>query len=119
MNKIFSLLLFTLLERRSAIAQAILFVFCPILICHAQKIDTPGRLATAYFKEAEFAAKKQKLWSVNLYGPMLFVDQQSRITYANTPDSAGILKQDGEIYKGLLPKEVMVANTAVNWQGTL
>jgi hypothetical protein len=90
-----------------------------VLICHAQKINTPVNLATVYFKEVEIAAKNQKLWPVKLYGPMLFVDPQSRITYANMPDSAGILKQEGEIYKGLLPKEVMVANTAVEWQGTL
>jgi len=74
-------------------------------------------LAESYFKEAEFAAKKQQLWKMPLYGPMLFVDQQSRLTYANAPDSAGILKPEGGIYIGWLPKEVMVANTAIHWGG--
>ncbi|MBE9463831.1 VWA domain-containing protein [Dyadobacter subterraneus] len=96
-----------------------LFLCWQLLICHAQKINTPVNLASAYFKEAEMAAANQKFWSVKLYGPMLFVDQKSRITYANMPDSAGILRQEGEIYKGLLPKDVMVANTSVKWQGTL
>lgn len=96
-----------------------LFFCWQVVICHAQKIDTSGRLATAYFKETKIATRNQQLWPVNLYGPMLFVDQRSRITYANMPDGAGILKQEGEIYKGLLPKEVMVANTAIKWQGTL
>lgn len=74
-------------------------------------------LAASYFKEAEAAAKKQQLWKVPLYGPMLFVDQQSRLSYANMPDSAGILKPDGGIYTGSLPKDVMVANTAIHWGG--
>lgn len=94
-------------------------MYLPVMICHAQVIDTPGRLATFYFKEAEVAAKNQNLWPVKLYGPMMFVDVQSRLTYANMPDSAGILQPDGEIYKGVLPKDVVVANTAINWAGRL
>ncbi len=94
-------------------------MYLPVMICHAQVIDTPGRLAAAYFKEAEVAAKNQKLWPVKLYGPMMFVNEQSRIVYANMPDSAGILRPAGEIYKGVLPKDVMVANTAINWAGRL
>jgi len=98
----------------------IMLLICwPVITCHAQIIDTTGRLATTYFKEADIAAKNQKLWSVKFYGPMLFVDVQSRITYANMPDSAGILKPEGEIYKGILPKDVMVANTAMKWGGRL
>jgi hypothetical protein len=96
-----------------------LLIFWPVIICHAQIVDTPGRLAAAYFREAEIAGKNQKLWHIKLYGPMLFVDEQTRIAYSNMPDSAGILKADDEIYKGILPKDVMVANTAINWQGKL
>lgn len=96
-----------------------LFFCWSALICQAQKIDSAARLATAYFKEAGIAAKKSELWSEKLYGPTLFVEPQSRITYANMPDSAGILKREGDIYKGVLPKEVIIANTAINWQGKL
>ncbi|MGY3212018.1 hypothetical protein [Mucilaginibacter sp. HD30] len=74
-------------------------------------------LAASYFKEAETAAQKQQLWKAPLYGPMLFVDQQSRQTYANMPDSAGLLKSEGGIYTGQLPSTVMVANTAIRWGG--
>ena len=94
-------------------------MYLPVMICHAQVIDTSGRLAAAYFKEAEAAARNQNLWPAKLYGPLLFVDVQSRLTYANMPDSAGILQPDGEIYKGILPKDVMVANTAIHWDGRL
>jgi hypothetical protein len=96
-----------------------LLIFWPVIICHAQIVDTPSRLAAAYFREAEIAGKNQKLWDIKLYGPMLFVDEQTRIAYSNMPDSAGILKADGEIYKGILPKDVIVANTAINWEGKM
>lgn len=76
-------------------------------------------MAERYFKEAQTAAKKQKIWKADLYGPMLLVDAQSGITYANMPDSAAVLKPTGKIYKGLLPKDVMVANTAITWSGRL
>jgi len=100
--------------------KALLLLICwRVFSCYAQPIDTTSRLAATYFKEAETAAKNQKLWAIDFYGPIMFVDQQSRITYANMPDSAGILKKDGEIYKGFLPKDVMVANTALHWGGRL
>lgn len=95
----------------------VLLICWQATICHAQSIDTASQMAAFYFKEAEIAAKNQKIWPVQLYGPMLFVEAQSRITYANMPDIAGILKPNGEIYKGVLPKDLIVANTAINWQG--
>ncbi len=91
-----------------------------LLICLLSIASTAGAqvpLAASYFKEAEAAAQKQQLWKAPLYGPVLFVDQQSRFTYANMPDSAGILKPEGGIYTGSLPKDVMVANTAIHWGG--
>jgi len=91
-----------------------------LLICLLFFAGTAGAqvpLAASYFKEAEAAAQKQQLWKTPLYGPMLFVDQQSRLSYANMADSAGILKPEGGIYTGSLPKDVMVANTAIHWGG--
>jgi hypothetical protein len=87
--------------------------------CSAQTIDTTSRLAASYFKEAEIASQNQHIWNEKVYGPTLFVDPQSRVTYANVPDSAGILKPDGPIYKGVLPREVMIANTSIYWQGKM
>jgi len=84
---------------------------------HAQTPDSASLKAAAYFKEAQKAAKNQKIWSKALYGPMFFVDPQSRAMWANTPDSAGTLKPDGEVYKGTLPKDIIIANTSVHWQG--
>lgn len=92
-------------------------ICCMALAAQAQYADTASRLAASYFKEAEIAARHQHIWRVPVYGPMMFVDPETRITYANQPDSAGILKPKGDIYEGHLPKSVMIANTAIDWGG--
>jgi hypothetical protein len=85
--------------------------------CQAQRIDTASQVAASYFKEAKAVSKNQQIWKEKIYGPMLFVEPQSRVTYANMPDSAGILKPDGSVYKGVLPAAVIIANTSILWQG--
>ena len=85
--------------------------------CSAQTMDTASQLAASYFKEAALASRDQQIWNTKVYGPMLFVEPESRIAYANMPDSARILQPDGDIYKGVLPKELMLANTAIDWEG--
>jgi hypothetical protein len=75
---------------------------------------------TTYFREIkENTNHYKKLWGIDLYGPILLADPQSRIIYANSPDSLGILKQDGEIFSGILPNSVNIANTAIWWSGRL
>ncbi len=93
------------------------FICWSAFTCRAQTIDTAGHQAAAYFKEAAIASQDQRIWKEKIYGPTLFVEPYSRITYANIGDSAGILKPVGNIYKGVLPKEVMIANTSIRWQG--
>ena len=57
------------------------------------------------------------LWNLDLYGPILLINPESRQIYANFPDSAGVLKQDGSIFTGELPTEINIANTAIDWNG--
>src|ERR1700712_1978861 len=92
------------------------FICLFVFNCRAQTIDT-ARLAAFYFNEAAIASKNQHVWNEELYGPMLFVDPPSRVTYANMPDSGGILKPEQGIYKGILPGDVIIANTSINWHG--
>ncbi|TWI95552.1 hypothetical protein JN11_04291 [Mucilaginibacter frigoritolerans] len=95
-------------------------VFCCVAFtCRAQTAETAVKLAASYFKEAETASQGQHVWNKKVYGPMMFVEPRTRITYANIPDSAGILKPDGEIYRGVLPETVMIANTSINWEGKM
>ncbi len=83
----------------------------------AQTADSIAVRAVMYFHEAEQAAAKQTTWPRKLYGPMLFVDDSTHTAWANMPDTGGILKRDGEIYKGTLPKSMIIANTSINWGG--
>jgi len=83
--------------------------------------DTPINVALAgkYFREAESASSRDggRLWGVALYGPMLFVDPNTRFVVANQVDKNGALRREGEVFGGKLPEEVGIANTAVTWSG--
>ena len=78
--------------------------------CRAQITDSVSIMAAKYFKEAQLAAKNQTIWTKPLYGPTIFVNPQSRMAWANMPDDKGVLKPDGEIYKGTLPNDIIIAN---------
>jgi hypothetical protein len=58
-----------------------------------------------------------KLWNHQLYGSLLFVNQDDRTIIANEKDTKGILIKNGEIYTGILPNEIIIANTAFDWNG--
>jgi len=73
-----------------------------------------------YFQEIKANTSLfRDLWGIDLYGPLLFVDQKTRDVYANVADSAGLLKKDGKIYTSILPANINIANTAIKWGGTL
>jgi hypothetical protein len=72
----------------------------------------------SYFREIKANTLNYKdFWNIDLYSPILLVDPKSRIVYSNFPDSIGILKQDREIFSGVLPNNINIANTAINWSG--
>ncbi len=78
---------------------------------------SPDTIST-YFREIKTNTYNYKdLWNIDLYGPILLVDPNTRIVYSNFPDSAGILKPDGEIFSGTLPNNINFANTALYWSG--
>lgn len=75
--------------------------------------------AQQYFQEAQTICSRDhgQLWGVSLCGPIMFVDPQSRYIVANTVDVNGILKVEGNVFVGYLPKDQNVANTATEWSG--
>lgn len=84
--------------------------------CLAQEsfIDT----VTAWFKEIKRVCHQTRtLWNLDLHAPILLVDPGSRQIYSNSPDSMGVLQKDGEIFTGILPPEINIANTALEWSG--
>ncbi|OFY67218.1 MAG: hypothetical protein A2Y71_06760 [Bacteroidetes bacterium RBG_13_42_15] len=80
---------------------------------------TPEK-AAACFKNIEEICNRDggDLWGANLYGPLMFVDRNSRKIFANQPDKDGLLKLKDGIYTGLYPKENIINTTAIYFGGT-
>ena len=76
--------------------------------------------AAALFREAQAICDRDggRFWGVDLCGPMLIVDPEDRSAIANQPDPGGVLTPSGGFYTGVLPPEVIVANTPIEWSGT-
>ncbi len=75
--------------------------------------------ASNFFKDIDSLCKLDngKLWGVNLYGPILIVDNETRAVIANMPDNENQLKRNHGVYVGELPQEISIANTTVEWLG--
>ena len=83
----------------------------------APAID-PAQAAAAFREIRELsAADGGRLWGVEIYGPLLFVDPSTRAVAANQADAEQHLTKTGEIFTGILPPNVVIANTAVDWAG--
>lgn len=80
----------------------------------------PLDAARRAFDEARIASEEDngKLWGRPLYGPMIFVDPQTRFAVADRADEKRTLKADHGVFTGTLPPDVIIANTATNWNGT-
>jgi hypothetical protein len=97
--------------------------FCVALVLTQAAYCAPPKLeaasATALFAEAKAVSDKDggALWGVKLYGPMMFVDGDTKQIVANEPDGGGLLHLENGVYVGTLPKDVLPANTAFDWQG--
>jgi hypothetical protein len=83
----------------------------------ADSIDIPA--ARECFRAAQSACSRDagQLWGVSLCGPILLVDPQTRALVANQADAQGHLTARDSVFVGNLPKEEVIANTAVTWAG--
>ncbi len=77
--------------------------------------------ATASFRKIEAICNSDsgRLWGVNLYGPMMFVDRTSRKISSNQIDNNSLLKLKDGIYTGIFPKENLITTSAATFGGTL
>jgi len=91
---------------------------CSTQSSYAEPID--HKAAFEYFIQAKAASDVDggRLWGTLLYGPMMFVDPQSRDVVANRPDAEGKLAQQGDVWTGKLSAGETMANTAKLWAGT-
>ncbi|TQV87597.1 hypothetical protein [Aliikangiella coralliicola] len=72
----------------------------------------------SYFNEARSATgENKKFWGVDLYGPILLVEPESRNIFANVEASSGVLEKKEQVFIGKLPDNIGIANTCVNWEG--
>ena len=67
--------------------------------------------------EAASAADGGKLWGHELLGPVLFAERASRAVVANQPDEESKLTEKDGVFVGVLPPEVGIANTSLQWAG--
>ncbi len=81
---------------------------------------TPEK-ATKYFNEVETICNNDggKLWGINLYGPIMYVDRISRKLYANQQDNEGILKLKDGVYTGDYPGERIINMGDIEFGGAL
>ena len=56
-----------------------------------------------------------KFWNHQIYGPLLIVDNASRTFIANENNKSSTFIKNGNVYHDTLPKGVIIANTAFNW----
>jgi hypothetical protein len=103
------------------------WVLFPVLIimfsCKPKQPESyfTSELALQYFKKVEADCNRDngKIWGKNLYGPILFIDRNTRHLIANEPDNNGILKAKDGVYSGTYPKEMIIYNGAVKLGGKL
>jgi hypothetical protein len=100
---------FTLMMSICAVASAAPPASSPIDIAQAK----------AAFAEAEAVSNQEggRLWGKKLYGGLFFVDPETRAVVANEPDPMGVLHAADGVYVGTLPKEIIVSNAPVEWEG--
>ena len=73
---------------------------------------------STFFNEIKMASKKNVgLWDKEVYGPMLLVEPKTRKVFANEPNGTGLLNLGEGMYSGILPDEINIANTAMDWDG--
>ena len=82
-------------------------------------VPIPIERARNAFAEARLASDEDggRTWGRSLYGPMIFVDPQSRFAVANQADGGGVLAAQNGVFAGTLPNDVIIANTATDWSG--
>lgn len=84
---------------------------------YTQSTTLSARESAAVFEEAADIAERDagSLWGVRLYGPMLLVEPESRLVFANEP--MGPHPEGDGVFSGVLPDTVGIANTSLEWAG--
>lgn len=75
--------------------------------------------ARTYLQEAEELAMNDngKLWGINLFGPLVIVDAETREGVANLPVPVADWEKVNGVYIGKMPDNIGFSNTAFGWEG--
>lgn len=97
--------------------KACLLLTTSVALAQLPPIDL--KRAQEYFGDAQIASRRDHgaLWGVELCGPILFADPETRAVVANQADGEGRLERRDDVYVGKLPDAVGIANTATQWAG--
>ncbi|PWN68841.1 hypothetical protein C1631_012200 [Chryseobacterium phosphatilyticum] len=102
--------------RQAILLIFLFFLFTPHIPGQKQKVSHDS--ISIFFDEIKIASQKNiELWNKDLYGPILLIDTKTREVFANEPDTEGTLKLNRNVYSGILPVDINIANTALNWKG--
>jgi hypothetical protein len=108
--------------KRSILLISAIIILSSFLISVATADTQSINLAQArqYFSELKRISDADggKLWGVTLYGPVMFIDPQSRLIVANRPDHDGKLTANDSVYTGIPGAGFSPSNTAMTWSGT-
>lgn len=83
----------------------------------ARAQDVLSATAAASELKTMCEADAGRLWGVDLCGPLLVVDPESRAAWASEPDRNGALSPTGAGWTGALPDSVAITNGGVDWAG--
>ncbi len=96
----------------------LLFSQLPSALAKSSNTDfryTITHLSQQYQKRC--ATPDWQQWGSSLCSPFIFVDPQSREAFATHSSLDDSLSLEGELYKGYLPSDQIIANTASHWAG--
>lgn len=97
------------------------FIAAPVLAQTSEQTPAPLPALTPMevFAEARAAcaADGGTLWGVELCTPVLLVDPATRTIHADRKGESDALNPDGDLFTGILPATVNVANTSLDWDG--
>ncbi len=89
-------------------------------LSHSKDYRTGKDSASVWFVELKEATSANSgLWNIDIYGPVMLVDPDSRKIICNERDTAGMLTNDGSVFTGTLPSNVNIANTSVELWGKI
>lgn len=97
----------------------ILVLLATIMLLHncSNKINKHSKANNAdqYIKDIQNILQNdsiKNIWGIDLYGPMMFINPDSRKVYANKQDKYYSFVKEKDLYTGYLPFEYNIANTS-------